>query len=336
MARLPVLDGWRGLSILSILVTHMLPLGPESLGLHRVFGALGMCIFFTLSGFLITGTLVHDPSVRNFAIRRVCRIVPIAWLFSLIALPLMHASAGYYSATLLFYANIPPYWLTSLTGHLWSVCLEMQFYLFIGTLFALTGRRGLFLLPLVCVAVTAGRVIDGVEFSYSTRYRVDEILSGATLALVYEGMLGTLAEKLLSRANWLVLSALLLISCHPGSGGMNYLRPYFAAALVGSTVFQGETWLARRMLNSFLGYCAEISYALYVIHPLTYHGWMGQGSTVVRFIKRPFSFALAFGGAHLSTRYYESRWIAWGKRHTVRTHRVATIPDVASRTAGVA
>jgi peptidoglycan/LPS O-acetylase OafA/YrhL len=331
MSRLPVLDGWRGISILAILVTHMLPLGPERLGLHRVFGALGMCIFFTLSGFLITGTLIHDPSVRNFAIRRVCRIVPLAWVFSLIALPIAHAAPGYYPATLLFYANIPPYWLTSLTGHLWSVCLEMQFYLFIATLFALTGRRGLFLLPFVCLAVTAGRVVDGVTFSYSTRYRVDEILSGACLALAYEGMLGALPQKFLSRANSLVLLALLLVACHPRSGPMNYLRPYLAAALVGTTVFQAESWLARRMLDSSLAYCAEISYALYVVHPLTYQGWLGGGSTIARCFKRPLSFALSFGGAHLSTRYYEARWIAWGKRHTVRAKLADTLSAAGSR-----
>jgi hypothetical protein len=136
-ARLPMLDGWRGISILAVIAAHMLPLGPKWFGLNGTSGALGMCLFFTLSGFLITRTLIHDPSVRNFAIRRVCRIVPLAWLFSLIALPIARAAPADYPATLLFYANLPPFWLTPLTAHLWTLCVEMQFYLLIGTLFAL-------------------------------------------------------------------------------------------------------------------------------------------------------------------------------------------------------
>ena len=329
-ARLPMLDGWRGISILAVIAAHMLPLAPKWFGLNGTSGALGMCLFFTLSGFLITRTLIHDPSVRNFAIRRVCRIVPLAWLFSLIALPIARAASADYPATLLFYANLPPFWLTPLTAHLWSLCVEMQFYLLIGTLFALMGRRGLMLLPVACLAVTTARVVEGAEISITTGFRVDEILSGACLALAYENiLLGGALRKVLSRANSLVLLVLLLIACHPRGGAMNYLRPYLAAALVGTTIYQAETLLAQRLQHRILTYFGEISYALYVLHPLTYHGWLGSGALLAKYSKRPLAFALSIGGAHLSTRYYESRWIAWGKRHTVRARPPGAVPDTA-------
>ena len=116
MARFPVLDGWRGISILLVLAGHLFPLGPKRFGLNECFSTLGMAIFFTLSGFLITTTLLNRPNVIEFLIRRLCRIVPVAWVFTLIALTLAHASWERYLAQLLFYSNLPPYWVTDYTG----------------------------------------------------------------------------------------------------------------------------------------------------------------------------------------------------------------------------
>ena len=60
-------------------------------------------------------------------------------------------------------------------------------------------------------------------------------------------------------------------------------------------------------------YIAEISYALYVIHPLTMAGWLGSGDTLEKYLKRPICFALTFGLSHLSTFRMERLFIAWGK-----------------------
>jgi peptidoglycan/LPS O-acetylase OafA/YrhL len=240
-------------------------------------------------------------------------------MYTLIVLPITGASIGYYAATLLFYANIPPFWLVGLTGHLWSVCVEMQFYLFVAVLFASFGRKGLLMLMPICFAVTAGRIANHRLADIVTYYRVDEILAGALLALVYAGLLGHSLRKLLSTANPWILFALLLPACHSASGALNYLRPYLAAGLVGTTIFQTNRFLTRRLQVASLAYIGEISYALYVIHPLTCHGWLGSGSKLVKYCKRPLSFALSFGLAHISTRYYERRWIAFGKRHVVRS-----------------
>lgn len=317
-----MLDGWRGVSILVVLACHMLPMGPKRLGFNEAAGVLGMSLFFSLSGFLITATLVYDPSVYNFVIRRMCRIVPLAWGYSLIALPLVGAASAYYLATLLFYANILPFWLGPLTSHLWSVCMEMQFYIFVAILFLLLGRNGLVMLVPFSLAITAWRIIHHTPVAISTLYRVDEILAGAFLALVYTGvytgMIGRSIREVLERVNPWLIAGLLLMACHPTGGPLNYLRPYLASALVGTTIFQVDGRMARWLQAAVLAYVAEISYALYVIHPLTYYGWLGSGSALIKYSKRPLSFALTFGLAHLSTRYYESRWIAWGKRLTVR------------------
>lgn len=314
MPRYPVLDGWRGISILCVLAAHMLPLGPKSWQLNFTAGVLGMCLFFTLSGFLITSTLIYHSSVRDFLIRRFCRILPLAWAFLLLALPLAAATPDAYVAHFLFYANLPPFWLTDLTGHFWSLCVEMHFYLCVALVVAALRQRGLLLLPALCLAVTAGRVWQGQTASIITYYRVDEILAGACLALVYERRLGDLLPRFLGWVNSYLLLGLLLLACHPASGPANYLRPYLAVALVGSTLSWGETRLFRWLMTPTLTYIATVSYALYVIHPLTTYGWLGSGDGIVKYAKRPLSFLLTFGLAHISTFYYEKHWVAWGKR----------------------
>jgi peptidoglycan/LPS O-acetylase OafA/YrhL len=315
--RYPVLDGWRGISILCVLATHMLPLGPKSWQLNLASGTLGMCLFFTLSGFLITSTLLYYANVRDFLIRRFCRILPLAFTYLMIVMPLISATPAVYAAHFLFYANIPPFWLHELTAHYWSLCVEMQFYLAIAFLFTAFGRRGLMLLPAFCLAVTLGRVYTNTPISVVTYLRIDEILVGGCLALMVEGYFGKVPVQILKRSNAYPLLAVLLVSCHPSITSINYMRPYLAAALVGTTLYQSQSQFGMKLLQlPQLAYIANISYALYVIHPLTMYGWLGSGDKMVKYAKRILSFGLTFSLAHLSTYQFENRWIAWGKQWT--------------------
>jgi peptidoglycan/LPS O-acetylase OafA/YrhL len=77
--RLPILDGLRAISILLVLAAHMLPLGPKVIALNSTAGAMGMSLFFALSGFLIASTLIHNADIREFLVRRLTRIVPLAY-----------------------------------------------------------------------------------------------------------------------------------------------------------------------------------------------------------------------------------------------------------------
>jgi len=322
MPHFDALDGWRGISILLVLAGHMLPLGPKQYRMNGAVAACGMALFFTLSGFLIASTLLYQPSVPQFLIRRFCRILPLAWLYLLVALPLAHAALANYPPLFLFYANLPPFWLTSPgTGHLWSLSVEMQFYMVAALLCALLQRRGLLALPFLCLAVTANRIAHGEILSIVTWFRVDEILAGATLALLMHLPGSERLRRLLLPLNPYLLMALLLAASHDRFPWLDYARPYIAASLVGCTLVRERGALSTVLASRFLRYMAKISYALYVLHPATAEGWLGRGSSVVKYAKRPLCFALAFLGAHLSTNYYERYWIGWGKQWARRFAR---------------
>lgn len=317
-ARLQMLDGWRGISILCVLAGHMLPLGPKVLQFNAMIATTGMSLFFILSGFLIVSMLARNQNVISFLIRRVFRIVPLAWGYLIVVLFFNGADPEAWKANLFFYANYPPFYLTYINGHFWSLSLEMEFYAAIALIVALAGRWGLALVPLGCLVVTAAR-IDFTQYnSIVAWWRMDEILAGGCLALALgRPQLAKAAANLPSFMPFL-LAPLLLASCHPETGALNYARPYFAALLIGSTILRSQDALQRFLCGPILGYLAQISFALYVIHPLTYSGWMGEGDVVVRYTKRIGSFILSFVFAHLSTKYYEKNLIELGHRLAVR------------------
>jgi peptidoglycan/LPS O-acetylase OafA/YrhL len=320
--RYQVLDGWRGLSILIVLAAHLLPLGPKSWQLNEAAGPLGMSLFFTLSGFLITNFLLKKQNVLDFLIRRLFRIVPLAWLYIVIVLLLTQSNINQYLAHLFFYANWPPMQLTEVTSHLWSLCVEMQFYIGIAFLVLLLKGRGLLLIPVLCLIVTLYRAHDGVHVAINTWYRVDEILAGGVLALSFNDKLGEYPKKFLGWINQWVLIVLLLLSCHPESGFMNYFRPYLAAMLIGSTLARHSSNHISRLMNSkILFYLASISYALYVIHGGLRYTWLGEGETLEKYIKRPILLAILFVLAHLSTFYYEKKFISFGKALSLRVQK---------------
>ncbi len=303
--RIPILDGWRATSILLVLGAHLLPLGPKALRLNDTAGAMGMALFFTLSGFLIVQFLAAGAPLGSFVLRRLARIVPLCWTAVLVLILLGDYDGVTIARNLLFVANLPPASLLAGGEHLWSLCVEMQFYLFVALSCLLLGRRGLYLVPLLAVAVTGARIAAGQTISIVTWHRVDEILAGGTIALIYSGWLGPRAAQVLRNLwVWPFGIALFLVS-HPDSGWLQYFRPYAAALLVGSSLTQAPAVLRRVLESRPMGYIAEISYALYVIHGALSHSWLGTGERLEKYVKRPLLFGLTFLLAHLSTRYFE-------------------------------
>jgi peptidoglycan/LPS O-acetylase OafA/YrhL len=310
---LKVLDGWRGLSILLVLASHLLPLGPKNLQLNMSVGILGMVLFFNLSGFLITSFLLEDRNIQTFLIRRFFRVIPLAWLYLAIALAFSSASIYSWMAHYLFYANLPPVELVTLTEHIWSLCAEVQFYVGVAILVSILKVRSLFLLPIFGLLFTALRIWNGIPASSITYYRIDEILAGCTLALIYHGQPRHFLKNLIRQMPQLPILILVVFSCMPQGRWLNYFRPYLAAALIGTTILREDSSLARGLDCQFFIYLAGISYSLYVIHPLLAGSWLGSGDVYEKYAKRPLLFAVLFALAYLSTNYYEKWFILFGR-----------------------
>src|SRR5690348_362422 len=71
-ARIPALDGLRGLAILGVMCLHFVPPRSSGGGLFKALwfganaGGTGVDLFFVLSGFLITGILYDARKASNY------------------------------------------------------------------------------------------------------------------------------------------------------------------------------------------------------------------------------------------------------------------------------
>jgi peptidoglycan/LPS O-acetylase OafA/YrhL len=331
--KFPVLDGLRAISILLVLACHLLPLGPKAVQLNGTAGAMGMSLFFALSGFLITSALITNQSISEFATRRLARILPLAYLYTIVVFLIFSFDLKATLWTDLFLVNYVTQYLTDWNAHFWSLCVEMQFYFGIALVVLIGGRKSLWIVWPACLAITLLRVNAGEYINIRTHLRVDEILSGACVATLWQS-----GVKFKVAPGVALIAALVwAFSAWPLAGGIQYFRPYTAALLLLASLNYGavnpNTLLASRPLR----YIATISYALYIIHPATAHGWMSEGGAEIKYlIKRPISLVLTFLLAHISTFYWENRWQSaarrWlKKRRSMQAAEVAIAPVIPLR-----
>jgi peptidoglycan/LPS O-acetylase OafA/YrhL len=146
LARIPALDGLRGLAVLAVMLFHFesRPLLPG--------GAFGVDLFLALSGYLITGLLLNELrasgsiDLKQFYVRRALRLMPaLAFLLlGLLAVAFVSpglggdrsyslssllTTTGYTAAYVINWAFAFGYHQQAMVVHLWSLSLEEQFYL---------------------------------------------------------------------------------------------------------------------------------------------------------------------------------------------------------------
>ena len=135
--RIHSLQGLRAISIVFVLLAHLS--GTHNCFRSRVaesYGNPGVRIFLVLSGYLITGQLLKERertssiSLRTFYARRAYRIFPAGYVFMAIAIATHWAvlSRANVATALTNTLNYYPHG-NHVLGHLWSPCVEEQFYL---------------------------------------------------------------------------------------------------------------------------------------------------------------------------------------------------------------
>lgn len=311
---LPILDGWRALSILLVLAGHWLPLGPAEWQLNASVAASGMALFFCLSGFLITQFLSADPRVGVFLVKRLFRIIPLAWLAITILVFFNQPGSFIATANFLFFANLNPNALMVGGEHLWSLSVEMQFYCFMALLVLLAGKKALLLIPVLALLITSLRIYANQPISIVTWYRVDEIFIGGCVALAWGSQI--VSSRTFKFHPYLAVALLvgLLIVSLPQLSPLGYLRPYVAGATVFVSLFAFPEGLYRLWTGRTAKYIAQISYAVYVFHGMLNATPLG-GHDVSKMEKYLLRVPLALSTlalSHISTFYYEKKATALG------------------------
>jgi peptidoglycan/LPS O-acetylase OafA/YrhL len=314
LGHVPALDGLRGVAIASVLIYH-------AGGLSG--GYLGVDLFFVLSGFLITSFLLEEHlergrvSLRNFYVRRLRRLMPVAIagiVFSEIALlggyigwqALSGVFALFYVENLAHFLHDAP---VTGVGHYWSLSQEEQFYLLWPPCLVLMLHRRvnprwvLAGLLLAALGVMAHRTSlhDALRL-YGPDVRSDGMLLGCALAVAWKSGLvkprsgwrfaGVAAAAMFAAA---VYSATWATGERYGVTAANLA----ALTMIASVIAAPRGWLPRLLSFQPLRWLGVISYSLYIWQPLVVsvtelHGAVmlavatpiGWGS--YQFIERPF------------------------------------------------
>jgi peptidoglycan/LPS O-acetylase OafA/YrhL len=234
-ARRPALDGLRAVAVLLVIVAHFGRDLPDGMGGWLRGGALGVDVFFVLSGYLITGILIRARGplrsvLAEFWFRRARRLLPPLLLMLLLVGIAVRALAPLpdrdaYRGDLFWVLGYAANWhftlvawkagwigvVTSPLGHTWSLAVEEQFYIvwplalaaafWAGRRSAGGGRRwaiGLATLGAVAAVVylaASYRTQDITTSYYSTFGRAGELLVGALLALAGPRLLSAAARR---------------------------------------------------------------------------------------------------------------------------------------------
>jgi peptidoglycan/LPS O-acetylase OafA/YrhL len=240
MKRLQIIDLLRSLSIFVVMGRHFTEMIPALAGNYLSIqisdffsnGGLGVSIFFTISGFLITEIITmkkqdrFEIDVKGFYVKRIGRIYPLVYLMLVVGLfffylydfstPAQNAvfKNDNYRYDFWFWASIPLFFFNLIVAQqhgnfgtywrvLWSLAIEEQFYLIYPWILKALKRKGRVMIFLG-VVIALGLVYRAayiyfypqpwINFLNSFAY-FDQIAIGAALYFVSNQWKKTLIEN---------------------------------------------------------------------------------------------------------------------------------------------
>ena len=289
----PALDGVRAVAVIVVVLFHA-EVGAAS------GGFLGVSVFFTLSGFLITTLLIAEHgrdgriSIGGFYARRLRRLLPASLLclgLVLLAWPwwedaqrralgpdVLAAVANVFNwraaNSSLSYSELFSA-LPSPVAHFWSLAIEEQLYLVLPLVVVAALRRSRRVLLVVASVLLAASFTaavltnDGFRVGYNgTHTRAAEVLVGVVLATVLHGRRpdGRTARLIGPVGLVAVLAMVGSLSLEDDwlvRGGLTGVALLSACLIVGAL---GSGWMATLLGQRPLVLIGQVSYGIYLFH----------------------------------------------------------------------
>ncbi len=191
------------------------------------FGAVGVDIFFVISGFIITlvaKKFVREHGFQDFLAKRLLRILPIYWMLTLVELAhtlIRHPERSPLTTTIKSIILLPIFdqgnFIFPIISLGWTLSFELYFYLIVA-LFLLRKRKNFimqliaFMGSLVCI----GLFVPGISnplFRFITNPIIIEFLLGCLIGMLYlsgSRLKPTLSYGLIGIALLIFLSTIIL------------------------------------------------------------------------------------------------------------------------------
>ncbi len=302
-----MVDGLRGVAAMAVVCAHLMLVVDEASagpwmwsGFRWLagWGFLGVDIFFVLSGFVIAYSTRNGPHtfgyLGRFALRRSIRLDPPYWVtialeMSLIALTMRFFPARATDLPTLAQIVAHVFYAQNLLGYgdiidiFWTLCYEIQFYLFF-VLLLIARRR----VPNrnLSIVVLAGVFVASLVLQFTTAD-----IHGLALERWYQFFMGVMAWWVVGKrvSPWVIGPVWLTVL--GASIATNQLYQFVGVATSALIVTAGLRGTMGQWLTSApLQFLGKISYSLYLIHLLA--GWRFVALTGV--LLGPFSVSMAW------------------------------------------
>lgn len=292
------LNGIRAIAALAVLFSHIMGglshFGLNQLGKSLNLASFGVTMFFTLSGFLITYLLLKEKektdkeliNIKHFYIRRVLRIWPLYFLYlSVCVIIFAFLSTDYDKSQLFFYvfllANVPLILQQSLPylGHLWSIAVEEQFYLFWPWVAKVKKQKLLRYTVILLILLLAMKYLF---FFINYKYSIQTPLITITVTRFYCMIIGCIAAILYYRESkiinylssiyfsvfsWLILFLAAINKFQISSSLIDHEIISIITVGIILTQIKRENYIIDLDSKPF-NFIGKISYGIYVYHPI--------------------------------------------------------------------
>jgi peptidoglycan/LPS O-acetylase OafA/YrhL len=252
-----------------------------------VGGFIGVDIFFVISGYLITKSLITNSSIQQFLIRRLKRIFPslflIQFLICFIVIiffleddfkyffksyiwSIAFLSNFYYWLDFRDYFSIPKSQLPLL--HTWSISLEMQFYLVFAVLFKFILRPKYSVAILILIfslsLILSINFISREQSFYLIPFRIHEFLIGSFINFIPKKKFNNYICDFLFIVSNGILLFLLFNFTNTNFPGLKALYVCIFPFII--IYFNNYKIIAYLISNRILMYFGKISYTLFLVH----------------------------------------------------------------------
>jgi len=323
------IDALRGVAVILVFLFHVQLFN---------YGFIGVDIFFCISGFLITGSLLRslrknlEHSIVDFYEKRILRIIPplipfyiistfVSYLLILDSERINFIKSSIFS--LFFIGNIYNIYFINYFSisnefnpfcHLWSLSIEEQFYLFIAPLllYSFTKKNNIIIIILLALSfllfLISTKINSNIDYVYpNTIFRGWELLSGVITRLYCEKK----QKEFRFNTNYLILISLIFFAAISFFGfpiSEVYLWQIQTVLVTSLTVlfliFSNSRYECSRVLRP-LHKLGRLSYGFYLYHyPIIVFFKWHFGTLNFKIIF--FIFILIYILSYISYTYYES------------------------------
>ncbi|CAH0263610.1 MULTISPECIES: acyltransferase family protein [Pseudomonas] len=359
------IDALRGIAIILVVSYHMAAVGyiPSAVStmLANFNGSFGVDLFFLVSGFLVSASLMkilesNSGSFRKaisiyFARRWFRTIIPAAiWVVIWTVLSFLTDGFGepvknlnHAVAAVLQWAHLFLYFECvkgngcGLFGYYWSLSLEEWFYVVLPVLFLCLRMKAM--LTVIAGILLVLFALAFVGWSMWGILRIEPMLVGVVIYLTRTKLL-VLAERL-GRRKWVrwVLPILLLSSMYLTAHcfGKAYVAIVTSCALLFVLSLPDKGYLMGRQTSIMLSVVGKVSFSIYLVHvPLIwlvshlYEGYSGFGAML---LANGFLFSIIALASFVSYRYLElpSRKLGYRIGEYIEYRSVGVILDEKER-----